>query len=170
MWHFIFHKICPSTSSTNFQIYRYYWSAFRVSMFQHHKNMCAKCKTSPVCSLNLTSPSGIDPATFRFVAQCLNHCATAFYPALCSQDSAVYRYKWQILVSSRSVNALSLLHLPTDGGASNKRTGRPRAVNKTKKQEKMLLTKYSLNVTTKKAFLTTWGIFLSSLEFKTRCV
>jgi hypothetical protein len=23
------------------------------------------------------TPSGIDPATLRFVAQCLNHCATA---------------------------------------------------------------------------------------------
>jgi hypothetical protein len=26
------------------------------------------------------TPSGIDPATFQFVAQCLNHCATSSVP------------------------------------------------------------------------------------------
>jgi hypothetical protein len=32
-----------------------------------------------------TTPSGIDPATLRFVTQCLNHCATA-----CPQSSSYY--------------------------------------------------------------------------------
>jgi len=31
-----------------------------------------------LCQLKIPmTPAGIDPATFRFVAQCLNHCATA---------------------------------------------------------------------------------------------
>jgi hypothetical protein len=33
------------------------------------------------------TPSGIDPATFRFVVQFLNHCATAYFMYITSKTS-----------------------------------------------------------------------------------
>jgi hypothetical protein len=36
------------------------------------------------------TPSGIDPATFRFVGQCLNHCATA-----CPRSILVHSEGWK---------------------------------------------------------------------------
>jgi hypothetical protein len=44
-----------------------YW----LSRFQGHG------AAGRIMSKNPMTPSGIDPATFHFVAQCLNHCATA---------------------------------------------------------------------------------------------
>src|SRR5215510_5365085 len=47
--------------------------------------------------------SGIDPATFRFVAQCLNHCTTACHHQIGGteqKNSALVRYRTCILRSS----------------------------------------------------------------------
>jgi hypothetical protein len=46
------------------------------------------------------TPSGIEPATFRFVAQYLNHCATAFSDTLCS----LYRFSVIPLFTSKPQN------------------------------------------------------------------
>jgi hypothetical protein len=39
------------------------------------------------------TPTGIHPATFRFVAQCLNHCATAC-PSLCKKRVLNFYIQW----------------------------------------------------------------------------
>ena len=77
------------------------------------------------------TPSGIEPATFRFVAQHLNHCATAvpragggaglvlFFRSFCSQFSAFRpvfprsgNRKWAVSVSeSRTVALTGAMHV-----------------------------------------------------------
>ena len=45
---------------------------------------------------NPLTPAGIEPATFRFVAQHLNHCATAV-PTLAGIEPATFRFVAQHL-------------------------------------------------------------------------
>jgi len=69
------------------------------------------------------TPSGIEPVTFRFVAQRLNHCATAvpyninMFRALLCSSSGGQNCIIQRLVSSHSVGG-RLVHRLRDGTAS----------------------------------------------------
>jgi hypothetical protein len=59
------------------------------------------------------TPSGIEPATFRFVAQYLNHCATAVPTCVCVCVCVcvyVYIYIYQNLVSQVFVMCSSLVN------------------------------------------------------------
>jgi hypothetical protein len=47
---------------------------------------------------NPITPSGIDPATFWFVAQCLNHCATACPDVVMGSDWNCLKYFWVCFV------------------------------------------------------------------------
>jgi hypothetical protein len=55
------------------------------------------------------TPSGIDPATFRCVPQCLNHCATA-YPNYRKYNLYIYIYICNIVPLQNSLKWSSFLH------------------------------------------------------------
>ena len=54
------------------------------------------------------TPSGIEPATFRFVAQHLNHCATAVAPF---RNSNIAYYKYDVLSSGFGKKTFTPLEL-----------------------------------------------------------
>ena len=54
---------------------------------------------------NPLTPAGIEPATFRFVAQHLNHCATAV--------PSTVQYKYQYKHDSRTLHTRTLFLLST---------------------------------------------------------
>jgi hypothetical protein len=57
------------------------------------------------CKIPLT-PSGIEPATFRFVAQYRNHCATISGPSVCHFDDLI-----DLLFSSSVIKNLVFLYV-----------------------------------------------------------
>ena len=50
---------------------------------------------------NPLTPAGIEPATFRFVAQHLNHCATAVPTILCETFFILRRTGWNMIENVR---------------------------------------------------------------------
>ena len=57
------------------------------------------------------TPSGIEPATFRFVAQRLNHCATAA-PPLCPEGSRKLKFPDYVTMAQDGGKVVSLTHRP----------------------------------------------------------
>jgi hypothetical protein len=58
---------------------------------------------------NPLTPSGIDLATFRFVAQCLNHCATARPPDVGKREQKSTLYQLNGILTVTNENTVKIL-------------------------------------------------------------
>jgi hypothetical protein len=70
------------------------------------------------------TPSGIEPATFLFVAQYLNHCATVVPIHIC-KGKAVPLQAWSGPEGSRKLRFPDYMTMAQDGGKAVNLTHRP---------------------------------------------
>jgi len=84
------------------------------------------------------TPAGIEPATFRFVAQHLNHCATAFPPTLMYphqnnqllvHDKRCFDAHWPAAFQFEILMTI-FVELHVVAGSSRNCAGRPQAVSR----------------------------------------